>query len=123
VRMRALGSAPTNTWSVPPPEPEAAPSRETVGRAIVSQRDGKGVPTRLGLPGCLAGKQVALFVRTPDGTRWAGAVGPDGAITRDLRDKTDPRPRELKKIVPGSRITAALDSAGRVLALVASPKK
>jgi len=66
---------------------------------------------------------VALFVRTPDGTRWAGAVESTGAIVRDVRDKTDPRPHELKKITPGSRITAALDSAGRVLALVAVPKK
>ena len=121
--MRALGAGSTPAWPAPPPEPEAPPSRETVGRAVVSQRDVAGVPTKLGLPGCLATPQVALFVRTPDGTRWASAVGPDGAITRDLRDKTDTRPRELKKIVPGSRITAALDGAGRVLALVAVPKK
>jgi len=50
-------------------------------------------------------------------------VGRLGEIGRDVRDKVDPRPNLLKQITPGSRITAALDAAGRVLALVASPKK
>jgi len=123
VKLRPLGSAPTSTWSPPPPEPEAARIPETMTHVVVSERDGEGVPRVLALPRPLAGHQIPLFIRTPDGRRWAGAVESTGAIGRDTRDGTDARPHELKKITPGSKIIAAVDPSGKIVSLMAQPSK
>jgi len=123
VKRKALGTGSAHTWPAPPPEPEAPPSRETVTRVVVAERDGKGIPTRLGLPAPLADRQVGLYVHSPRGRLWAGAVNADGSITKDLRDGATPDAHELAKVKPGSKIIGALDKNGRLLVLVAQSSK
>lgn len=121
MKLRPLGSGPATPWSpagAPAPRP-----RDTIGHAVVSARDQSGVPTALGLPGPLAGKQVGLFVEGPRGRAWAAAVNASGAIGWDFRDGAAPRPKELARITPGTKIVAAIDRGGNVLSLMAVPRK
>jgi hypothetical protein len=97
-------------------KPPAESGPPTVGYAAVLERDPDGLPSRLHLPGPTAAPEVSLFV----GRTWAARVYADGRIGLggDAGDV-------LGAVVPGSKIIAALDSAGRVLALNAScrPKR
>jgi hypothetical protein len=125
VRLKALGTGSTNTWPPPPAErPEPKP-RETVGHAVVEARDPRGRPTRLALPGALAGKRATLYVQDARGRpAWCAEVDELGRVVGQLPGpgSEGPRERELARITPGTKITAALDSSGRVLALMATPK-
>jgi len=123
VKLKALGTGSAHTWPAPRPEPEAPRTRETVARVVVAERDGKGIPTRLALPRPLADRQVGLYVHSPRGRLWAGAVNADGSISKDLRDGATPDAYELAKVKPGSKIIGAVDKNGRLLVLVASAKK
>jgi hypothetical protein len=86
--------------------------------AAVAERDPQGIPTRLALPGKLAGKQVGLYI----GRDWVAGVGPGGHVTHDFRHGSSPRRDELAKLRPGTKIIAVTDRQGRVLALGALPK-
>jgi hypothetical protein len=112
MKMRALGTAPARPAAVPserPPDPQPDPVR----RVRVAERCAKGRPTRLELPGPLAGASAGLYARRAGGgVVWVGDVTRSGAV------KTD-RDWLLSAVTPGTRIVAACDPSGRVISLSA----
>jgi hypothetical protein len=115
VKMKAFGIPPERPTPVPQPPP-VDKGQATVGYAAVLERDPDGLPSRLHLPGPTAAPEIGLFV---DG-KWAGGVDASGRVRlgNDVGDV-------LGAVVPGSKLIAALDSAGRILALsaVCKPKR
>jgi hypothetical protein len=126
MKMRPLGTParPVVLGDLPATAPAPAPAPvDPVGYAVVSERDKDGVPTRIGLPGPLAARQVPLFVHGPRGRFWAGAVIDDGRITFDFKNGAGPEKSDLARIRPGTRIIAATGPDGRVIALTAAPTR
>jgi hypothetical protein len=120
MRMKPFGvSPPERPTPVPEPPPDTGPATEY---AVVAARDPDGLPSRLILPGPIAGQEVALYVDVPGSRRvqWAARVLADGTVGlgNDAGDA-------LASVRPGTKIVAACDSAGRVLALTAvcKPKR
>jgi hypothetical protein len=119
--MRPLGVGTARPVMAAPADPPAAsrPPR-TVSYARVEARDPKGVPVRLALPGALAADRVQLYVQWPDGKpAWAAEVTRDGEVVGSRGSGIPQRERELSLITPATKIIAATDSSGRVLALQA----
>lgn len=109
MRMVAHGVAPARRAPMLPSErAPAAPSGPPRLYAVVAVRDANGIPTDIALPGPLVGERVRLFV----GLDCAGWVHSSGVVQSPERDED-----LLGRIQPGTRIVAATDSAGRVLAL------
>jgi hypothetical protein len=119
VKSRALGTGTARPVTAPQTSPPASRPR-TVSYARVEARDPKGVPVRLALPGALAAERVQLYVQWPDGSpAWAAEVTRDGELVGGRGSGIPPRERELSLITPATKIVAAVDPAGRVLALQA----
>jgi hypothetical protein len=122
MKARALGAPSRPVVGHLSPAAPTPVAVDPVGYAIVAERDPKGVPTRIGLPGPLAARQVSLFVDGPRGRFWAGAVIDDGRITHDFQNGATPVAADLARIKPGTKIIAARDPGGRVIALTARAK-
>jgi hypothetical protein len=104
-----------------PTEPPV-PTLSRTPLAAVAERDAKGIPTWIALPGVLAEPRVPLFIQAEYGPAWAGMVRPDGAVVDDLKSGSPKRERELSAIKPGTRIVCPTDKRGRILALMAAAR-
>jgi hypothetical protein len=98
-----------------PQTPAADAPPDPVKYAVVAERDAKGRPTALALPGRLAGPRAGLYIRSATGAViWAADILPGGALRVD---KT--RVDLLRQVKPGTTIVAATDPGGRVISLTA----
>jgi hypothetical protein len=114
MKMVALGAPAPRPYAPPEPEPRPAPASPIL-YAAVEARDAQGRPTRVSLPGPVAGGRCGLY---GPGGRWAAHVHSDGTVRSDgTRDDI------LAAIRPGVRIVAACDPSGRILALGAVARR
>jgi hypothetical protein len=90
-----------------PREPDELPAPRTRPEtlAAVTDRDADGLPTRIEIPGPLAGGKVGLWVDRI----WAADVLRDGTLVTD-----GTRGDLLAKLKPGVRLVASTTAAGVV---------